>query len=823
MAGRLAAGDPIPGSFVQVDCDGGGWVTGLAAHSSGRIYARTDVGGVYATDDAGETWRFLSGDFTTPGAYCVQGVVVAPSDADTAYICLGTSNMITDDANGIWKTVDGGATWTLLKSNIRFSGNDEERYGGECITIHPDNENEIWAGTFLTGLLKSTDAGATWVQVGANTFGGVSIICVAIHAGFPDLVWVGTTSGLYVSTNRGATWTRVFAAGRVWRVVRRDADSVYVNGGAAYPTSFSGIQLQKITAGNWNNPATYALADLWPRWLDAFEAAFGWRPMEYNPGLTVLRDGTLLACGIYHGWGRSSDGGATWEMPAMKPVGPHPSWQYDPPPTRFQIAGNALIQDPANDARWYVTGGFGPARSDDAGATCRFITNGIGQTVTWRPVFDPSDPSKVYLPLADLGMAVVRDAGDSGGADGFIYPHVAWPDDQIVFCHRPLPSNGRLLAPGGEQPTGKARIYQSNDDGLTWTKAPAVGLPAESSRPVVEASACIDNPDDFLVVLGGNCTSSAGGVYRSADGGATFYRTSAGLPDFNAGGIFSWNVRIEREPGDATLAYLMIRFAGLYISYNRGHSWMPHPTQPPDTGGWVVSDPLNPSHLWFGSAYSGLWRSLNRGWTWQSVPGFQSVSDMDVRGGRVAVFGRRDSDGWKKIYYSGDAGASWGELTRPGHRFGNAIALAVDPHRPGRVWIGTNGRSSARFTPWTVLESWRNSYFGSPLPEGSAADASDPDSDALPNLLEYALGTDPHLASHPISAGMDAARLYLEFTPARVDSPRYFLEASDDLLAWPEKWDVTALLSPGEPVRLTDPGDPAGHPRRFLRLRVEAQ
>jgi len=50
-------GTAQPGAFRQTDLDAGGWLTGFASHPAGRLYARTDVGGVYRSDDHGATWR----------------------------------------------------------------------------------------------------------------------------------------------------------------------------------------------------------------------------------------------------------------------------------------------------------------------------------------------------------------------------------------------------------------------------------------------------------------------------------------------------------------------------------------------------------------------------------------------------------------------------------------------------------------------------------------------------------------------------------------------------------------------------------------------
>jgi hypothetical protein len=71
-------------------------------------------------------------------------------------------------------------------------------------------------------------------------------------------------------------------------------------------------------------------------------------------------------------------------------------------------------------------------------------------------------------------------------------------------------------------------------------------------------------------------------------------------------------------------------------------------------------------------------------------------------GDRLAVLGQRTGDTVDKIHYSANAGVTWGEITRPGYHYANALAVAVDPYRAGTVWISSNGRSVARLTPGAV-------------------------------------------------------------------------------------------------------------------------
>ncbi|MBC8009200.1 MAG: hypothetical protein H7067_03790 [Burkholderiales bacterium] len=128
--------------------------------------------------------------------------------------------------------------------------------------------------------------------------------------------------------------------------------------------------------------------------------------------------------------------------------------------------------------------------------------------------------------------------------------------------------------------------------------------------------------------------------------------------------------------------------------------------------------------------------------------------------------------------------------------------------------------------PLTALQNWRQTHFASPAATGDAADDADPDGDGLNNLLEYALGGDPHV---PGDTGIPACALNpstssLTFTFLRLRSDlTYTVEATSDLTP-PATWTVIATnpgtVSPTESVTVTDTADLSLTPRRFLRLRV---
>ena len=125
--------------------------------------------------------------------------------------------------------------------------------------------------------------------------------------------------------------------------------------------------------------------------------------------------------------------------------------------------------------------------------------------------------------------------------------------------------------------------------------------------------------------------------------------------------------------------------------------------------------------------------------------------------------------------------------------------------------------------PGNDLVSWKNENF-TPAEQtaGLAANTADPDFDKLPNLAEYALGTDPWQFTPPLVPTLDGNGLTLTFNrPAGLPDVSYFAESSDALGVWtPIPLEV---ITPGDPetVRARDPLTPGDPSKRFLRLRFE--
>src|SRR5580704_6422067 len=149
----------------------------------------------------------------------VTAIAVDPTDATGNTVYAGGA------AGGVWKTTDGGNTWTPLTDT-------QPSLAVGSITIDPNNHNTIYVGTgeenfngdafYGAGVLKSTDGGTTWAQMGRATFaqaltpgtGGAYIGQIAVQPGNPNIVLAavsfilnGTVGGIYRSTDAGNTWT----------------------------------------------------------------------------------------------------------------------------------------------------------------------------------------------------------------------------------------------------------------------------------------------------------------------------------------------------------------------------------------------------------------------------------------------------------------------------------------------------------------------------------------------------------------------------------------------------------------------------------------
>jgi len=204
---------------------GGRSVTSIGVvGNSFTYYMGTTGGGIWKTEDAGQTWNNVSDGFFKTGS--VGAVAVSISDPNVVYVCMGEHpprGVTSSYGDGVYKSTDAGKTWKHL-------GLDLTRQIAN-IRIHPNNpdivyvaaQGAIHGASTERGVYKSIDGGKTWTKtlyVDDNS-GCVDLsmdmnnprILYAAIWDYRRLPWEvrsgGKGSGLYKSTDGGDTWEKI--------------------------------------------------------------------------------------------------------------------------------------------------------------------------------------------------------------------------------------------------------------------------------------------------------------------------------------------------------------------------------------------------------------------------------------------------------------------------------------------------------------------------------------------------------------------------------------------------------------------------------------
>ncbi|HET7457147.1 MAG TPA: hypothetical protein VFJ74_05810, partial [Gemmatimonadaceae bacterium] len=220
---------PDPFRFQMMGPASGGRVSAIVGvpGDARTWYIGNASGGVWKSNDSGVTFRPV---FDKQPVQAIGALAVAPSRPTTVWAGTGEAWAIRDAdvmGDGVYKSNDSGATWTNV--GLRETG----RIGR--IVVHPTNPKVVYVCALgratgpqpERGVYRTTDGGATWTRVlfvDANT--GCSGLAMDPHdpnvlfAGMWQVemhTWAmfsgGPSSALYVSRDGGATWAKLAGAG----------------------------------------------------------------------------------------------------------------------------------------------------------------------------------------------------------------------------------------------------------------------------------------------------------------------------------------------------------------------------------------------------------------------------------------------------------------------------------------------------------------------------------------------------------------------------------------------------------------------------------
>ena len=351
---------------------------------------------------------------------------------------MGTILMV-GTRKGLWvgRSDDRRDDWTFTGPHHDM----EEVYS--CMVDTRDGHPRLFAGASSSWLGPqvrwSDDLGETWEE----TPGG------AIR--FPDSAGASVERvwQLAPGTEPGTVWAGT-GPGAVWR-------------------STDGVRTFSLEEALWQHPHR-------PEWGAGFggQAFHTLLPHPADPGSLLV---AISTGGVY----ATSDDGGSWQ-PRNAGIRAEflPEGQQYP---EFGQCVHKVTRHPSRPERLYLQNHGGVYRSDDEGATWRYIADGLP---------------------ADFGFPVV------------VHPHQ--PDTVFVF---PLGGGDRRYPPGG-----RALVWRSRDAGETWEPL-GDGLPERFFIGVMRDAMCADDHDPAGLYVG----ARNGSVWTSVDAGESWRQVVANLPD----------------------------------------------------------------------------------------------------------------------------------------------------------------------------------------------------------------------------------------------------------------------------------------------------
>jgi photosystem II stability/assembly factor-like uncharacterized protein len=600
----------------------------------------------------------------------VTDLEIHPTDTDIVYAAMASG--------GVFKSVDGGVTWDPI-----FDDQAVLTIGD--LALDPDDPDIIYVGTgeansssfsmFGMGMFKSTNGGATWSYIGLEETVYIGRVIVDPHN--TERLWVAGSGALY-GTNPERGVYRSIDAGDSWEQVLALTDSTSCIDLAIDPT-----KPDTIFAAMW----------------------------ERVRGLNYRRSGGPSS-GLY----RSYDGGDSWtELTNGLPTGSDVG----------RIGVSVSASNPDVVYAFYVDhpGYFYNVYKSTDGGDSWAATNGsnlsdLTSSFGWyfgQVRIDPSDETRVFV----MGVPFFRT--ENGG---FTWTEVGSSNhvDHHAMAFDPLtPSRIFEGNDGG--------IYVSSNSGDSWTK-----LYDQHTNQFYAIEIDYQNPSR---------------LYGGTQDNGTL-RTVTGDPDsweriFGGDGFY-----VLVDPTDSNTIYCEYQWGNAYKSTNFGYnwSWLLNGVDDNDRRNWsspIVMDPNTPETLYFGTYR--VWKTVNGGASWSAIStdltngddgGLGTITTIAVSptDADAVIAGTDDSNVWMTqdgganwtnvsstlpnrwvtrvafdptdadiayatfsglrwneqmghVYRTDDAGATWTDIS------GNlpsapVNALAVDPHLPSVIYVGTD-------------------------------------------------------------------------------------------------------------------------------------
>ncbi|MBC2838456.1 sialidase family protein [Robiginitalea sp. SC105] len=603
------------------------WV-GTGENVGGRHVAYGD--GIYRSRDGGDSWENLGLKQTEH----ISKIIVHPDNSDVVWVAAQGPLWNKGGERGVYKTTDGGATWTRVLGNAEWTGATD-------LLIDPRDPDVLYAATWDrhrtvaallgggpgTGIHKSTDGGDTWVELtGGLPKSNMGKIGMAISPQQPDVLYAAieldrTTGAVYRSADRGASWQKMS------NTVSGGTGPHYYQELYASPHKFDRLYLMNVRVlTSEDGGKTFVQLKEEEKHSDNHAMAF----KKDDPNYLMI--GT--DAGIYE----SFDLAENWRYHKNLPLTQFYKVAVNNAEPFYHIFGGTQDNGSAG----------GPSATDEE--------EGISNRSWYKTLFadghqSATDPEYNNIIYAETQQGGLHRVDLTTGEPVFIQPQARkgdpherfnWDAPILVSPHNPA----RLYF-------ASYRVWKSENRGDAWT--PISGdLTRNEERlelPIMGRQQSWDNAWDVGAMSNYNTISSLsesplqegllyagtddGFIAVSGDGGENWERipvTRLGLP------ARSFVNDIKADLHDVNTVYVALdnHKEGdfnpyLYKSTDRGKTWTSLATDLPErTLVWRIVQDHVKKDLLFAATEFGVYASLNGGANWQKLPGTPNMGFRDL-------------------------------------------------------------------------------------------------------------------------------------------------------------------------------------------------
>ena len=568
--------------------------------------------GIYKSTDAGKSWQRVM-----PLQHsAVAGIIINPDNEDIVYAAVMGNMFSANNERGLYRTTNGGKTWKQILCrndstgaiDIKFDPNNPSILYASLWQVYRNSWSLNDGGTG-SGIYKSTDGGDTWTLISNNPgmpkgiIGKSTVSVCKSNSNHVYAIIENKNGGIFSSYDAGKTWQRINTDNdltqRPWYFNEiftdpKNENVVYIMNVEFWRSIDGGKTFSRISQEHgdnhdmWINPddpnnfiigddgsaaVTYNFGDTWTD-EDLPTAQF------YHVNLD--NDFPYRVYGGQQDWGPAAIASRTtgyaitdkdWYVPAGGEAGyivPDPKdshitygGEYDGIMTRHDQSNGqdklVSVYPEINDGsgvvkkkyrfQWTYPIAFSHWDKNTLYCTSQYVHRSTDGGMSWETI------------SPDL---TTNDAGKQQQSGG---PITADNTGAEVYCDIYAFAESHVQQGIMWAGSDDGLIHVTKDNGQTWTNVTPKGLPEWATVSIIDASH-FDAGTAYIAAHAYKIGDNTPYIFRTNDYGATWQLITTGLPG-------NTNARSVREdPNRRGLLYAGTE-TGIYISFNNGSSWMP--------------------------------------------------------------------------------------------------------------------------------------------------------------------------------------------------------------------------------------------------------